>query len=256
MGSSVAVEVTGLHKKFGDQLVLKGIDLHIDMGEVVGIIGPSGSGKSTLLRCLNLLETPTEGVIRIQDEVLYARQAGEARPAKSAPGKLKTGMVFQQFNLWPHMTVLENVIEAPLRVKKTDKKAAIQKAEALLAKVGLLEKRDMHPIYLSGGQQQRVAIARALAMEPEIMLFDEPTSALDPELVGDVLRVMKDLAGEGMTMIVVTHEMEFAANVADRVIFMDQGAIVEQGTPETIFRHSQSPRLQQFLSNTSFTAFG
>lgn len=256
MTSTVAVEVTGLQKKFGDQLVLKGIDMHVEMGEVVGIIGPSGSGKSTLLRCLNLLETPTEGVIRIQDELLYAKQAGQAQPSKMAKTKLKTGMVFQQFNLWPHMTVLENVIEAPLRVKKSDKKAAVQKAEALLEKVGLLEKRDMHPIYLSGGQQQRVAIARALAMEPEIMLFDEPTSALDPELVGDVLRVMRDLAGEGMTMIVVTHEMEFAANVADRVIFMDQGAIVEQGTPEAVFRRSQSPRLQQFLSNTSFTTFG
>jgi L-cystine transport system ATP-binding protein len=256
MTSTVAVEVTGLQKKFGDQLVLKGIDMHIEMGEVVGIIGPSGSGKSTLLRCLNLLETPTEGVIRIQDELLYAKHAGQAQPSKITKTKPKTGMVFQQFNLWPHMTVLENVIEAPLRVKKADKRAAVLKAEALLEKVGLLEKRDMHPIYLSGGQQQRVAIARALAMEPEIMLFDESTSALDPELVGDVLRVMRDLAGEGMTMIVVTHEMEFAANVADRVIFMDQGAIVEQGTPDDVFHRSQSPRLQQFLSNTSFTTFG
>jgi cystine transport system ATP-binding protein len=237
--------------------VLRDINFQVKLAEVVGIIGPSGSGKSTLLRCLNLLEIPTEGTIYIDNEkVVFFNQKDSVnhKSKKQNLGKIrsKTGMVFQQFNLWPHKTVLENIIEAPILVKKMDKNTAVEKAESLLRKVGMLEKRDTYPAFLSGGQQQRVAIARALAMEPKIMLFDEPTSALDPELVGEVLQVMRTLANEGMTMVIVTHEMEFASGVADRVIFMDNGVIVEEGTPEQIFNQAQSNRLRQFLSNTIY----
>jgi cystine transport system ATP-binding protein len=255
--STSVIGVKGLSKSFGKQMVLRDIDFQVKLAEVVGIIGPSGSGKSTLLRCLNLLEIPTEGTIYIDNEkVVFFNQKDSVnhKSKKQNLGKIrsKTGMVFQQFNLWPHKTVLENIIEAPILVKKMDKNTAVEKAESLLRKVGMLEKRDTYPAFLSGGQQQRVAIARALAMEPKIMLFDEPTSALDPELVGEVLQVMRTLANEGMTMVIVTHEMEFASGVADRVIFMDNGVIVEEGTPEQIFNQAQSNRLRQFLSNTIY----
>lgn len=242
-----AIQVNGLRKSYGNQEILTGIDLNINYGEVVCIIGPSGSGKSTLLRCLNLLEGPSGGTISINGEVIFPSSGkkdfnlGEVRSS--------VGMVFQQFNLWPHKTVINNLIEAPLLVRRKDKVEAIEKAEELLRKVGLTEKRDVYPSSLSGGQQQRVAIARALAMEPKIMLFDEPTSALDPELVGEVLKVMKDLAAEGMTMVVVTHEMNFARDVADRIIFMDQGVVVEEGAPSVIFSQPKSERLRQFLTS-------
>ena len=236
------INVKGLCKSFGDVHVLRGIDEHIAPGEVVVVIGPSGSGKSTFLRCLNLLETPTEGTIQIGDEYITDKKVNVNNIRK------KMGMVFQQFNLFPHLTILENITIAPKLVNKTSKEEAIKKAEELLARVGLSDKRDAYPGMLSGGQKQRVAIARALAMNPEIMLFDEPTSALDPEMVGEVLEVMKDLAKEGMTMICVTHEMGFAREVATRVLFMDEGVIMEQGTPEEIFGNPQNERTQAFLS--------
>jgi ABC-type polar amino acid transport system ATPase subunit len=244
------IEVKGLRKSFDQQEILSGIDINIKQGEVVCIIGPSGSGKSTLLRCLNLLETPSGGTISIDGDVIFPQsENSRKREMNLRSFRSKVGMVFQQFNLWPHKTVINNLIEAPLLVHKKDKKEAIEFAEKLLVKVGLSEKRDTHPASLSGGQQQRVAIARALAMEPKIMLFDEPTSALDPELVGEVLKVMKDLASEGMTMIVVTHEMGFARDVADRIIFMDQGVVMEEGAPEGIFSKPKSERLRQFLTS-------
>jgi len=239
--SSPIIEVRGLWKSFGDQVVLKDVSLTVNKSEVVVIIGPSGSGKSTLLRCLNLLEEPTRGEIVVDGEVL-------TKPGVNKPHiRRDIGMVFQQFNLFPHLTVLENIIEAPIHVRKLDRATAIRKAEALLEKVGLLEKRDEYPSRLSGGQQQRVAIARALAMEPKIMLFDEPTSALDPELVGEVLVVMQQLAREGMTMVVVTHEMSFAREVADRVVYMENGRIVEEGPAHEVFDSPQSDRLRSFL---------
>jgi L-cystine transport system ATP-binding protein len=239
------ISVQGLYKSFGDLEVLKGIDLQIDKGKVVVIIGPSGSGKTTLLRCLNVLETPTKGIITIGDQTLdFSKKI--TKQEISAFRRL-TGMVFQSYNLFPHMTALENVMEGPVTVKGETKEQARKKAEELLAKVGLADKVNLYPFQLSGGQQQRVGIARALAMEPEVMLFDEPTSALDPELVGEVLKVMKDLANEGMTMVVVTHEMRFAKEVADEVIFMDHGVIVERGTPEKIFTAPQHERTKQFL---------
>jgi L-cystine transport system ATP-binding protein len=239
------ISVQGLYKSFGDLEVLKGIDLQIDKGKVVVIIGPSGSGKTTLLRCLNVLETPTKGIITIGDKTLdFSKKI--TKQEISAFRRL-TGMVFQSYNLFPHMTALENVMEGPVTVKGETKEKARKKAEELLAKVGLADKANLYPFQLSGGQQQRVGIARALAMEPEVMLFDEPTSALDPELVGEVLKVMKDLANEGMTMVVVTHEMRFAKEVADEVIFMDQGVIVERGNPEKIFTAPQHERTKQFL---------
>jgi L-cystine transport system ATP-binding protein len=239
------ISVQGLYKSFGDLEVLKGIDLQIDKGKVVVIIGPSGSGKTTLLRCLNVLETPTKGIITIGDKTLdFSKKI--TKQEISAFRRL-TGMVFQSYNLFPHMTALENVMEGPVTVKGETKEQARKKAEELLAKVGLADKANLYPFQLSGGQQQRVGIARALAMEPEVMLFDEPTSALDPELVGEVLKVMKDLANEGMTMVVVTHEMRFAKEVADEVIFMDQGVIVERGNPEKIFTAPQHERTKQFL---------
>jgi cystine transport system ATP-binding protein len=241
------IRIRGLQKRFGETEVLRGIDLDVNEGEVVCVIGPSGSGKSTLLRCINLLETPTAGTLAVAGTELSFGQ-GKVKEKDVRTLRSKTGMVFQSFNLFPHKTVLENVIEGPVVVKKADKRAATEKAEELLKKVGLLEKRDEYPTRLSGGQQQRVAIARALAMEPEVLLFDEPTSALDPELVGEVLKTMKELAQENQTMVIVTHEMNFAKNVADRVLFMDAGQIVEQGTPQELFTEPKEERTRQFLA--------
>ena len=241
-----------IDKWFGQLEVLKKISVSVDEGEVVAIIGPSGSGKSTFLRCLNRLEEIDGGRILVDGETLAATGADGVRYAPEAQARAlcrKMGMVFQQFNLFPHLSVLENVIEAPMLVKGMAKADIVPEAEMLLKKVGLLEKKDNYPARLSGGQKQRVAIARALAMKPEIMLFDEPTSALDPELTGEVLRAMRQLAEEHMTMVVVTHEMGFAREVANRVIFMDQGEIVEEGTPEEIFNRPQHPRTQAFLNS-------
>ena len=236
------IKVTGLKKSFGDLEVLKGIDQHIKQGEKVVVIGPSGSGKSTFLRCLNLLEVPTGGEILIEGESITAPKTNVNKIRE------KMGMVFQQFNLFPHLTVLDNITLAPIKVKKMNKADAEQLAKELLNTVGLADKADAYPAQLSGGQQQRIAIARALAMKPDIMLFDEPTSALDPEMVGEVLEVMKQLAHDHMTMVVVTHEMGFAREVAHRVIFMDGGYIVEQGTPEEVFGNPQNKRTQDFLN--------
>ena len=236
------INVNNLHKYFGENEVLKGIDETINKGEVVVVIGPSGSGKSTFLRCLNLLEEPTDGEIIFEGENITDKNTNINKIRE------KMGMVFQQFNLFPHKTVLENLTIAPINVKNKSKEEAVKKANDLLKKVGLLDKANAYPSSLSGGQKQRIAIARALAMEPDVMLFDEPTSALDPEMVGEVLNVMKDLAKEGMTMIVVTHEMGFAREVGDRIIFMDGGKIVEQGTPEEIFDNPKNPRTKDFLS--------
>lgn len=240
-----------LAKRFGDLEVLKDISLTVEPGEVVVMIGPSGAGKSTFLRSLNRLEKITSGKIFIEDELFYHREHDKT-VSKMEPGKqkellLEMGMVFQRFNLFPHKTVLENVMLAPLHVKKMDREQAEYIAKSLIAKVGLADKTDVYPAKLSGGQQQRVAIARALAMEPKMMLFDEPTSALDPELVGEVLNVMKDLANQGMTMLCVTHEMGFAREVADRVVFMARGEILEEGTPEEVFRAPKTKEAQQFL---------
>ena len=236
------IHVNNLHKSFGKNDVLKGINEHINKGEVVVVIGPSGSGKSTFLRCLNLLEVPTEGEIIIE--------GNDITDKKNDINKLrqKMGMVFQQFNLFPHKTVLENITISPIKVKGINKEEANKKAMELLKMVGLVDKAEAYPSSLSGGQKQRIAIARALAMEPDVMLFDEPTSALDPEMVGEVLGVMKDLAKGGMTMVIVTHEMGFAKEVGDRVLFMDGGVIVEQGTPEEIFNNPKNPRTIDFLS--------
>lgn len=233
--------IENLHKNFGELNVLKGIDLTVDKGEVVALIGASGSGKSTLLRCLNRLETITSGKITIDGTILddSIKHIHQVRK--------EVGMVFQQFNLFPHMTVLQNIMEAPVQVLKKSKDESKKIALELLRKIGLLDKQEVYPKKLSGGQQQRVAIARALAMNPNIMLFDEPTSSLDPELVGEVLQVIKQLAGEGMTMLVVTHEMSFAREVADRVIFMHNGVIEEQGEPKVILNHPTSERLKTFL---------
>jgi L-cystine transport system ATP-binding protein len=240
------ISVKGLYKQFDKLEVLKGLDLEIERGKVIVLIGPSGSGKTTFLRCLNVLETPTKGVISIDDETLdFSNPISNKRIASF---RRQTGMVFQSYNLFPHMTALENVMEGPVTVKKESKDVVRQRAEALLNKVGLGDKLDYYPFQLSGGQQQRVGIARALAMDPKVMLFDEPTSALDPELVGEVLKVMKDLANEGMTMVVVTHEMRFAKEAADEVLFLDQGVIVERGKPEQIFSNPKEARTKQFLS--------
>jgi ABC-type polar amino acid transport system ATPase subunit len=236
------IRVSNLNKSFGPLQVLKNINLEVAPGEVVVIIGPSGSGKSTLLRCLNYLETPDSGSVRINGELLGTDKK------KIAHLRSEVGMVFQRFNLFPHMTALGNISEGPLTVKKMGKAAATQKALLLLEKVGLQDKAHAYPSKLSGGQQQRVAIARALAMDPLLMLFDEPTSALDPELVGEVLSVMKELARDGMTMVVVTHEMGFAKEVADRVIFMDEGVFLEEGTPEDIFSNPTHERTTAFFS--------
>ena len=231
-----------LTKSFGDKEVLKGITEEIQAGEVVVIIGPSGSGKSTFLRCLNLLEEPSSG------EVIFEEQVINKKETNIDAIRTKMGMVFQSFNLFPHLTVLENITIGPTQIKKVPKEQAEAIAMKLLARMGMTEKANVYPKSLSGGQQQRIAIARALAMEPKMMLFDEPTSALDPEMVGEVLQVMKDLALEGMTMVVVTHEMGFAKEVGDRILFMDGGYIVEQGTPEQVFDNPQNERTKDFLS--------
>lgn len=236
------IKVRNLHKTFQNLEVLKGIDEHITQGEVVVVIGPSGSGKSTFLRCLNLLETITEGEVLVDDEPINDPKVDVNRIRQ------KMGMVFQQFNLFPHLTIMENITLAPVLLKKMTKEEAIKRGQELLARVNLSEKADAYPAQLSGGQKQRVAIARALAMNPEIMLFDEPTSALDPEMVGEVLDVMKDLAKSGMTMVIVTHEMGFAREVATRVLFMDQGIVMESGTPEEVFGNPQNERTKIFLS--------
>lgn len=236
------IHVNNLHKSFGKNDVLKGINEHINKGEVVVVIGPSGSGKSTFLRCLNLLEVPTEGKIIFE--------GNDITDKKNDINKLrqKMGMVFQQFNLFPHKTVLENITISPIKVKGINKEEANKKAMELLKMVGLVDKAEAYPSSLSGGQKQRIAIARALAMEPDVMLFDEPTSALDPEMVGEVLGVMKSLAKDGMTMVVVTHEMGFAKEVGDRILFMDKGRIIEEGTPEEIFQNPKNSRTKDFLS--------
>ena len=236
------ITVRNLHKHFGDLVVLNGIDEHISQGEVVAIIGPSGSGKSTFLRCLNLLETVTEGEVYVDDERINDPKVDVNKIRQ------KMGMVFQQFNLFPHMTIMENITLAPVLLKKMTKEQAIEKGKELLKRVNLSEKADAYPASLSGGQKQRVAIARALAMNPEIMLFDEPPSALDPEMVGEVLDVMKDLAKSGMTMVIVTHEMGFAREVATRVLFMDQGVVMESGTPEEVFGNPKNERTRNFLA--------
>ncbi|MEH6892194.1 amino acid ABC transporter ATP-binding protein [Bacillus sp. JJ864] len=235
------IKINDLHKSFGNNEVLKGITTSIGQGEVVAIIGPSGSGKSTFLRCMNLLEEPTSGQICIGDQEVTNPNTNIMEIRQHV------GMVFQHFHLFPHMTVLENITYAPLTVKGTAKEEAVKKAEELLEKVGLLEKKDAYPNRLSGGQKQRVAIARALAMEPDVMLFDEPTSALDPEMVKEVLEVMKSLATTGMTMAIVTHEMGFAKEVADRVLFLDGGKLVEDAKPEQFFTAPESKRAQEFL---------
>ena len=236
------IDVKNLHKYFGSLEVLKGIDCHIDKGECVCVIGPSGSGKSTFLRCLNLLETPTKGDIVIDDMHLTEKDFDVDAMRK------RVGMVFQHFNLFPHLTILENVTLAPIRHKMMTEEQAKEKAMELLNRVGVGDKADNYPAQLSGGQKQRVAIARSLALSPEVMLFDEPTSALDPEMVGEVLEVMKQLAKEGMTMVVVTHEMGFAREVGNRVLFMADGKLLEDGTPADIFENPTNPRLQEFLS--------
>ena len=238
----IKVKVENLIKHFGNLEVLKGINLEIKEGEVVCLIGPSGSGKSTFLRCLNRLEETTDGIVIVDDNDLTDKKCNINKIRENI------GMVFQQFNLFPHLNVIENIMLAPVDRKKMSKEQAKETAMQLLKTVGLAEKAQEYPSNLSGGQQQRVAIARALAMQPDIMLFDEPTSALDPEMVGEVLEVMKNLAAQGMTMVVVTHEMGFAREVADRVIFMDGGYIVEEGTPEQVFLHPQNKRTQDFLN--------
>ncbi len=248
-----ALLVEDLHKYFGPDEVLKGISLEAHEGDVIALLGASGSGKSTFLRCLNLLEIPTSGKVYVSGELIRMKKDryGETVPEDiKQVERLRTrlGMVFQQFNLWSHMTVLENVIEAPMHVLKIPKKEAIESAEALLQKVGIHDRKNYYPAHLSGGQQQRVAIARALAMEPDMLLFDEPTSALDPELVGEVLRVMRQLAEEGRTMIVVTHEIGFAREVSSRVVYLYEGGIEEDGPPQKVFTNPSSERFRQFVS--------
>ena len=251
-GPNTMVSIRNLHKSYGELQVLKGVDLDIAPGEVVCVIGPSGSGKTTMLRCVNFLETYQDGRIYVDGQLVgYREHNGQLKPAPEkeiAKLRAETSMVFQQFNLFPHMTALRNVTFGPMKVRGVKKDVAEENAKRLLARVGLAEKADSYPSQLSGGQQQRVAIARALAMEPKVILFDEVTSALDPELVGEVLEVMSDLAqSHGVTMIVVTHEMSFAREVADRIVFMDGGVVVEQGDPKQVLEHPESERLQAFL---------
>ncbi|WP_269933266.1 ABC transporter ATP-binding protein [Aminobacter sp. HY435] len=247
-----AIHVENLHKKFGELHVLKGVSLSARDGEVVAIIGGSGSGKSTLLRCINCLENPTSGIIRVNGEQIRLKPNGRGDSIPADRRQIerirsRLGMVFQSFNLWSHMTLVENVIEVPVHVLGVRRADAVAEAERLLARVGLAEKRDVYPAYLSGGQQQRAAIARALAVHPRVMLFDEPTSALDPELVGEVLKVIGDLAREGRTMVLVTHEMKFAREVATHVIYLWNGQVEEEGPPEQIFGAPKSERLKQFI---------
>ncbi len=248
------LRIRGLRKAFGSLEVLRGIDLDAFEGDVISILGASGSGKSTLLRCINLLEIPDAGEIAIAGETMTLRRKRDGAPATADRAQIdrlrsRLGFVFQSFNLWSHMTVLENVIEAPVHVQKRPRAECVAEAEALLEKVGIAEKRDHYPAHLSGGQQQRAAIARALCMHPKVLLFDEPTSALDPELVGEVLRVMRGLAEEGRTMLVVTHELGFAREVSSRVVFLHRGAIEEEGPPERVFRDPASDRLREFLAS-------
>ncbi len=248
-----ALVVNDLHKSFGSLEVLKGISLRANEQDVVSILGSSGSGKSTFLRCINLLETPNSGEVYVHGELIKMTRKPGIGPVPADKKQVqrirsRLTMVFQQFNLWSHMTVLENVVEAPIHVRKVPRAQAVEQAESVLNRVGMYERKDYYPAHLSGGQQQRAAIARALAMEPEMMLFDEPTSALDPELVGEVLKVMRSLAEEGRTMLVVTHEMGFAREVADRVLFFDYGTIVEEGTPEHFFTSPELDRTKMFLS--------
>jgi octopine/nopaline transport system ATP-binding protein len=250
----LALEINALVKRFGNLEVLKGLSLQARDGEVIAIIGSSGSGKSTLLRCINMLEVPEEGAVKVAGEeiILKTKRGGGREPADRAQvDRIRTqlGMVFQSFNLWSHLTVLQNVIEAPVHVQKRAKAEVIPEARALLEKVGISDKADAYPAQLSGGQQQRAAIARALAMQPKVMLFDEPTSALDPELVGEVLRVIRALAEEGRTMLLVTHEMRFAREVASRVIFLHRGMVEEDGSPNQVFGSPRSERCRQFISS-------
>lgn len=251
--ASVALVVEDLHKRFGALHVLKGISLQAKDGDVISLIGASGSGKSTFLRCINLLEVPDQGRISVNGETIQMTPAGggQMKPADRRQVdriRSRLGMVFQSFNLWTHMTVLQNVIEAPVHVLRVPRAAAIARAEELLDKVGIFDKRNAYPAHLSGGQQQRAAIARALAMQPKVLLFDEPTSALDPELVGEVLRVIRRLAEEGNTMVIVTHEMAFARDVSSEVVFLNRGQVEERGTPEQVFGNPRSERTRQFLS--------
>jgi polar amino acid transport system ATP-binding protein len=252
MADTPMVRCIGVHKRYGRLAVLGGVNLEVGRGEVVVLIGPSGSGKTTLLRCINHLEKLDGGRIEVDGELIGYRETNgrlrEDSEREVARKRAAIGMVFQRFNLFPHLTALGNVIEAPIHVRKLARAEAVELGKTLLAKVGLAEKLDVHPARLSGGQQQRIASARALAMEPKLMLFDEPTSALDPELVGEVLDVMRSLADEGMTMIVVTHEMGFAREVADRVVFIDGGSVVEEGTPEELFDGPRQERTQAFLA--------
>ena len=253
MAASVALEVEDIHKRFGPLEVLKGISLAAREGDVISLIGASGSGKSTFLRCINLLETPDSGSVRVQGELIAMKRNRRGENVPADPRQVdriraRLGMVFQGFNLWAHRTALENVIEGPVHVLGLSRAEAVERAEALLDKVGLVAKKDSYPSHLSGGQQQRVAIARALAMEPAVMLFDEPTSALDPELVGEVLKVMRDLAAEGRTMLVVTHEMGFAREVSSHVMFLHQGRVEEEGPPARVFGDPSSERCRQFLA--------
>jgi cystine transport system ATP-binding protein len=245
------IEIRGLHKSYGSLEVLKGVDLDLPKGKVLVIIGPSGSGKTTLLRCFNLLEMPDNGSLKLGENTFEFHEHAKIPQKNILALRKNTGMVFQSFNLFPHMTALENVMEAQVTVQRKNKSEARDRAELLLEKVGLADKADSYPHKLSGGQQQRVAIARAMAIDPEVLLFDEPTSALDPELIGDVLKVIKQLATEGMTMAIVTHEMKFAADVADHIIFMDDGYIIEQGPPHQILKNPQTLRAIQFLNHLS-----
>ena len=247
-----ALEVHDLHKSFGDVEVIKGISLSSHKGDVISILGSSGSGKSTFLRCINLLETSNRGDVYVGGELIRMKQGRDGQRKIASQKQLerlrtKVSMVFQQFNLWSHMTVLENVIEVPIHVLKKNKKEAVEQAEFFLKKVGIYERKDYYPVQLSGGQQQRVGIARALATNPDVLLFDEPTSALDPELVGEVLKVMQDLATEGRTMLVVTHEIGFARDVSSKVVYFHQGKVDEEGTPQEVFQSPKSERFRQFI---------
>lgn len=252
--NTAAIDVHNIHKSFGNVEVLKGVSMTAHKGDVISMMGSSGSGKSTFLRCLNLLEIPNAGTVTVNGEVIAMARAKNGEPEAAdmkqvARIRTKLGMVFQNFNLWSHMTILENVIEAPIHVLKVPKTQAIERADAILHKVGMYERRDYYPSHTSGGQQQRAAIARALAMEPDVMLFDEPTSSLDPELVGEVLKVIRDLAEEGATMIVVTHEVGFAREVSSQSVFLHQGQIEEQGKPKEMFANPTTERFRQFLSS-------